>query len=76
MDVLLGELVLPEEVLPEAPPIARRQYNPADFLYPRTSKFKRACKCGDAACGKGLCKHGVNKYRCKRDPCITTASSI
>ena len=68
--------MLPEEVLPEAPPIARRRYNPADFRCPRTLKFKRACKCGDAACGKGLCKHGMNKYMCKRDPCIATASAI
>jgi hypothetical protein len=78
MDVLLGELVLPEEMLPEVPWHARQykpQYNPADFRCPRTSKFKRACKCGDAACGKGLCKHGVNKYRCKRDPCINIKGS-
>ena len=76
MDVLLGELVLPEEVLPEAPPIARRRYNPADFRCPRTLKFKRTCRCGDAACGKWLCKHGCRKTVCKRDPCIITAVGI
>ena len=76
MDVLLGELVLPEEVLPEAPPIARSRYNPADFRCPRTLMFKRTCKCGDAACGKGLCKHGVQKTKCKRDPCVITASAF
>ena len=76
MDALLGELVLPEEVLPEAPPIARSRYNPAYFRCPRSAKFKRTCKCGDAACGKGLCQHGLAKTVCKREQCILKAGGI
>ena len=68
--------MLPEEVLPEAPPIARSRYNPAYFRCPRSAKFKRTCKCGDAACGKGLCQHGLAKTVCKREQCIVKAGGV